>query len=841
MVSTGIEKPRSSTERTNDNTVDINKQIIDDTKVYNSTSPVFGLSGEQSSAQGSASGNYLSKSGDVRLGPMGNEFQIATIDGGVLSVAVSTINFVPWLIVNPESGITDDLVTITPGTGVFHNQELTIQCAVNTIILKGSDPLSNIITSNGGDLSISAGEAVKLVYSLLLFGWIVVWDSSGGGDISFPIRYKLVLIATTSGHVDLDLETVDAGHYFIFTNDLTGNVDISFTNLPPDGFAQPYRINIPMGATAFDVTFNDPKSVTPIIGGADTETQLAGDVINNGGAIFNTFTMTSTAGSGGSGVSNLSQLTIDVNKDWLAQGISNFGNLTGITGISATGAGVNITGIDTFDFFQAGQLIQNKADPDGGILYNVNDLQSHIFRAGGDEIAQFEEAAANVFRLNMFDHRIINAKDIAFDASATFAGSGAVPTIGYDTTGADLFYNAPDNAKHVWTTNNNELMGLTESQLTFAQGLKIQANPNTTNPGLSVGQFAGNPSSLTNGDIWYNSSDGSFKFRQNGATVGLGGTGSQTPILQDVDYDGFDIQDLSNIEFRQTTGTPSNTTPAIYRDTTFMFFNVPTGNEFIFETGGSQRFVVGSSVILCQANVDIDGNELILDSGQETKITATDTFLSFEINSISQALEFQITDGAGSIHWPVSGFGHAIKASTTSLNFNLGAVTDNFNIIWATDTSKQMIFTPNHIDTRNDSNLFLFESIFNPETPADDDVFALYQWNFKNSVGTIEPYAQMKMTCTDVSNGTEDADIEFSVMQSGIFTPMLLIDANLNEIQFSSGADLDLQGGNLENIGTFTINGGAPSVTGSRGGNAALTSLLTVLDNEGLITDNTTA
>jgi hypothetical protein len=49
----------------------------------------------------------------------------------------------------------------------------------------------------------------------------------------------------------------------------------------------------------------------------------------------------------------------------------------------------------------------------------------------------------------------------------------------------------------------------------------------------------------------------------------------------------------------------------------------------------------------------------------------------------------------------------------------------------------------------------------------------------------------------------------------------------------------------LQISGGFAANGAvpqtAPSVTGSRGGNAALASLLTVLDAIGLITDNTTA
>ena len=167
----------------------------------------------------------------------------------------------------------------------------------------------------------------------------------------------------------------------------------------------------------------------------------------------------------------------------------------------------------------------------------------------------------------------------------------------------------------------------------------------------------------------------------------------------------------------------------------------------------------------------------------DTIINGTTSVIDFEIDSISQALEFQITNGAGSIHWPVSGFGHAIKASTTSLQIDLGVTTDNLNIIWASDTDNQIIITKNHIDTRSDTDIFFFESIYDPTTPADDDTFALYQWNFKNSIGTIEPYTQLQMIATDVTSGTEDAEISFSLMNDGNLDISLQMNAAAGNIQ----------------------------------------------------------
>lgn len=51
--------------------------------------------------------------------------------------------------------------------------------------------------------------------------------------------------------------------------------------------------------------------------------------------------------------------------------------------------------------------------------------------------------------------------------------------------------------------------------------------PNATTSGANLGSFAGDPSSLVDGDIWYNSSTHKFRCRQNGVTsdcVGAGGS-----------------------------------------------------------------------------------------------------------------------------------------------------------------------------------------------------------------------------------------------------------------------------------------------------------------------------
>jgi len=67
-------------------------------------------------------------------------------------------------------------------------------------------------------------------------------------------------------------------------------------------------------------------------------------------------------------------------------------------------------------------------------------------------------------------------------------------------------------------------------------------------------------------------------------TISLGGVSALTPWTEDIDADGFDLQDLSNIEFRSTTGTPAASTPAIHVDASGdMILNVALADQ-IFNT-----------------------------------------------------------------------------------------------------------------------------------------------------------------------------------------------------------------------------------------------------------------
>ena len=86
----------------------------------------------------------------------------------------------------------------------------------------------------------------------------------------------------------------------------------------------------------------------------------------------------------------------------------------------------------------------------------------------------------------------------------------------------------------------------------------------------------------------------------------VGGGGSDTPWTEDHDADGFDLNDLSNIEFRNTTGAPASTVPAIYKTGALMAFNVATGDIFDFLVNGVSQLRVGENSIDFQLSPLID-------------------------------------------------------------------------------------------------------------------------------------------------------------------------------------------------------------------------------------------
>lgn len=145
--------------------------------------------------------------------------------------------------------------------------------------------------------------------------------------------------------------------------------------------------------------------------------------------------------------------------------------------------------------------------------------------------------------------------------------------------------------------------------ITFADNIKQTFNPGATYVGINVGSYAGVPSTLANGDLWYDSTANALKARINGAIVslGAGGGGSSTlDTLTDVN-----LTSLADVDFlRYDSGTSKwiNRTPANVRTDLSLgaaaLLGTSTGGNgtadngkvLVFDTGGHFHATTSISV-----------------------------------------------------------------------------------------------------------------------------------------------------------------------------------------------------------------------------------------------------
>ncbi|MFZ5534924.1 MAG: H-type lectin domain-containing protein, partial [Patescibacteria group bacterium] len=127
---------------------------------------------------------------------------------------------------------------------------------------------------------------------------------------------------------------------------------------------------------------------------------------------------------------------------------------------------------------------------------------------------------------------------------------------------------------------------------------------------LDVKSDTGDPAGGAEGYMYYNTADNKFRCYQNaGWTDCIGSaTGSQTPWGADIDADGFDLSDLSNILFRETTGAPAGTDVGLFRDNSGdLNLNVLTGKTFNVQVNGTDEYNFSSSGLTIGTNSLITG------------------------------------------------------------------------------------------------------------------------------------------------------------------------------------------------------------------------------------------
>lgn len=122
---------------------------------------------------------------------------------------------------------------------------------------------------------------------------------------------------------------------------------------------------------------------------------------------------------------------------------------------------------------------------------------------------------------------IASGKTLTVSNSLTLAGTDST-VMTFPSTSATI---ARTDAANIFTgVQTMTSPALTTPAITGAAtwqtGVRQTFNPNGTTPGFNVGSVAGDPSTPSNGDLWYNSSTPALRARINGATVSLGAGGT---------------------------------------------------------------------------------------------------------------------------------------------------------------------------------------------------------------------------------------------------------------------------------------------------------------------------
>jgi len=83
---------------------------------------------------------------------------------------------------------------------------------------------------------------------------------------------------------------------------------------------------------------------------------------------------------------------------------------------------------------------------------------------------------------------------------------------------------------------------------------------------------------------------------------------AQTPWVADIDANGFDLTDLSNIEFRETTGAPAGSVLSIYADADGITTNVPDGDTFSIDENGITKVSIADALLTATDTTDTEAD-----------------------------------------------------------------------------------------------------------------------------------------------------------------------------------------------------------------------------------------
>lgn len=200
-------------------------------------------------------------------------------------------------------------------------------------------------------------------------------------------------------------------------------------------------------------------------------------------------------------------------------------------------------------------------------------------------------------------------------------GTGGQLSFGVTNSPAstDLMVVNQSSAGKTWNINNS--IGVWSTSPSLNQSwVPFLGTPTSTLAGFNPGSVAGNPSSLSNGDMWYNSTGNVLNARINGATVSLGSGGGGSGTVTSVTFTGDGILDSATPSTAVTTSGSVVATP-INQSANTILAGPTTGSA----AAPSFRAIVPADLPLGSASafgaVKVDGTTITSSGGVITAVT----------------------------------------------------------------------------------------------------------------------------------------------------------------------------------------------------------------------------
>lgn len=204
--------------------------------------------------------------------------------------------------------------------------------------------------------------------------------------------------------------------------------------------------------------------------------------------------------------------------------------------------------------------------------------------AGGGDVSKVGTPANNQVGVWTGDGTIEGDAALTFDTATDTLSVGGTIELGHasDTTISRSASGeiSVEGVKVVTESSTNTLTNKTlttpaiSGAIAFQDDVRQTFNPGTNNAGLNVGALAGDPSSPSNGDVWYDSSANELTARINGANVALGAGGGssdsfktiqvsgQSDVVADSSTDTLTLVAGSNVTITTNAGSDSITIAA---------------------------------------------------------------------------------------------------------------------------------------------------------------------------------------------------------------------------------------------------------------------------------------